>query len=120
MSFGTDVGGVHMTRSYTGENTSGLAKSAATARAEVAPVATVTVQATLGQEGTYALTVEASGQSTTVKNIESDALADRIARLIQAVSKAVANGELRKHRQSDPFQLGMDMPRPNRENLRFG
>ena len=120
MSFGMDVSGAKRTRSYRGESGAGIAATAGTAKAaeeETAPV-TVKVEATLTGQ-TYTLTVEANGQSTSVDGVEPADLADRIARLMGAVSKAVRNGELTKHRQRDSAPLGMGAPRAGRDNLRL-
>lgn len=118
MSFGKTVGNVRYTRSYTGERSAGLAGEIN--KAAPVPEAPVTVTAQLGQDGTYTLVVEAEGQSTTVRDVAPADLADRIAGAIHAVSKAIRNGDFAKHRQQEPFQLGLGTPRPNRDNLRFG
>jgi hypothetical protein len=119
--YGTDVGGVRRTRSYIGENTAGVAgELRKSATASTGPV-TVKVEATLGTDGAYTLTVEAEGQQATVEKVEADDLSDTIARLIVKVSKSAQAGELKKHREPDsPFRLGgMSTPVGNKQNIRF-
>lgn len=117
--FGTEVGNVKRTRSFNGENTSALAKSAGTVEADDSPLSSVTVTATLHPDG-YTLLVEAQSQSTTIKAVDPDDLSDTIAHAISAVTKAVLTGQMSKsQRPYNPLGLGMGMPTPNRRNLRF-
>lgn len=121
MTFGTTVnaGNFGYTRYRDGEPTAGFAKSARSREAADAAIAAVDVTATLESSGNYSITVSANGQSTTVHDVGPAELAERIARLIQVVAKAVRNGDLNKTRESGMPHYGLNTPRPNRENLRF-
>ena len=106
MTYGMQVGPVVRTRAYTGESGAGFAKTAEVARKAAAPVAKVNVEATF--DGTaYALVVEADGQRAGVTDVRPDELADEIARVIAAVSKASRAGDLTKYRQRDSAPLGI-------------
>ena len=100
MTFGTDIGGVRRTRSYTGEGTHGIAKAADAEPEQSAPVR-VKVEATL-ESGTYTLGVSADGQSATRSGVEPADLADVLASIIDRLSKHVAAGDLKKHREPEP------------------
>lgn len=112
MTFGYDTSTVKRRRSFAGENTAALAKNAGGAEAEPdnAPV-TVKVLATL-QSGTYTLAVSADGQSTTRSGVAPADLADTLASIIDRLSKAVAAGDLKKHREPEPaIRMGSDFTR---------
>lgn len=121
MTFGTlvNTGNIRYTRYRDSEPTAGLAKSARSREAPDAAVAAVDVAATLEPSGNYSITVSADGQSTTVHDVRPHELAEKIARLIHVVTKAVRNGDLNKTRDSGMPHYGLNTPRPNRENLRF-
>lgn len=123
--FGTDVNAWNRsTRTRVGEGTGGLATTAAMRKAmqkqEAAETPEVLVRATQGVDGLYSLTVEASGQQTSVEQVAGSELAETIARLIQALTKAIRNGELSKARQRRLPEYGMGTPRSGKSNLRFG
>lgn len=108
MSFGMDIGGVRRTRSYAGENTAALAKSAGRADEEPEQTAPVSakVEATL-ENGTYALVVSADGQTATRVGVVPADLAETLASIIERLSKAVAAGDLKKHREPEsPIRMG--------------
>lgn len=102
MSFGTDIGGVRRTRSATGETSAGFGGEVRKAReAEQAAPVVVKVKATL-ESGTYTLVVSAEGQSATRGGVAPADLADTLASIIDRLSKAVAAGDLAKHREPEP------------------
>lgn len=119
MTYGMQVGPVRRTRAYAGEVNAGFSgeikKAAAT---EEAPVV-IKIEATSVADGTFTLEVETQGQHVTIKKVEAEDLSPTLARLIRRLSKAVADGELVKNRQSDSSPLGIAGGR-NRDNLRFG
>lgn len=119
MTYGTEIQGVRRTRAWTGESGAGFAKTAAVRESEVpveAKASKVSVEATLGRRG-YTLTVTAEGQSATVEDVHPAELAERIARLIQAVTKAARKGELTKSSQRDSSPFVMGRPTSGRDNL---
>lgn len=102
MTFGTDIGGVRRTRSVTGETSAGFGGEVRKAReAEQTGPVVVEVKATL-ESGVYTLAVTADGQSATRGGVEPANLADTLASIIDRLSKAVAAGDLAKHREPEP------------------
>lgn len=118
MSYGMQVGPVRRTRSAVGEINAGLSGEIRKAAASDDAPVSVKVEATLVADGTYTLEVEASGQHATLKRVEAEDLSPTLTRLIRRLSKAVVDGELVKHRQSDSSPLGI-AGGSNRDNLRF-
>lgn len=100
MSYGLDIGGVRRTRTYTGEANAGFGGEVKKSRAEVAPV-TIKVEATL-HNGTYDLVVTAEGETASRSGVRPADLADTLASIIGRLSKAVADGDLKKHRAPEP------------------
>lgn len=120
-NFGMDVG-VKRTRSFTGENPSALAKSAGRTEAEPEQSAPVRIKVDATLEGdTYTLVVTADGQNATRTGVEPDDLADVLATIIERLSKAVAAGDLKKHRQpQEPTFRGNDFTRKNPRDVFSG
>lgn len=122
MSFGYDTSTVKRTRSFAGENTAALAKSTGKSEAEpeqAAPVR-IKVEATL-EGGTYALVVSAEGQSATRSGVAPADLADTLANIIDRLSKHVAAGDLRKHREPEsPVRIGTDFTRARKQDVFSG
>ena len=116
MSYGYMVGGVRRTRAYAGESGAGFAKTATVRKAAAPVVAKVNVEATFDGIA-YTLVVEADGQRATVTDVKPVELANEVARVLGAVTKALRNGDLSKHRQRDSSPLGIGTPRPNRDSL---
>lgn len=108
MSFGYDTSTVKRTRSFAGENTAALAKSAGREEAEPEQTAPVRIEVEATLEGsTYALVVSAEGQSATRSGVEPADLADTLASIIDRLSKHVAAGDLSKHREPEsPVRMG--------------
>lgn len=96
--FGTDIGGVRRTRSYVGEVSAGLGGQIEKSRTADTPPVTIAIEATL-DSGTYTLVVSADGQTATRSGVAAADLADTLASIIDRLSKAVAAGDLNKHRE---------------------
>jgi hypothetical protein len=116
-----DISAVKRTRSFAGENTAALAKYAHKAEeAEQSAPVTVKVEATL-ERGTYTLVVSADGQSATRSGVEPADLADVLASIIERLSKAVAAGDLKKHRQpQEPTFRATDFTRKPKSQVFSG